>query len=241
VGTRPWSDDGERRRPLISGVGATAVLVLVLLVAGIVVAGCGKADPDRSAPVFTVAPLAVDGRPTGHTGIWFDVEPVDPVERLVYESQRFIGEPVRLRPLGDRAVFSFWEDMPDPCHPEVMRRMEELGLWTVKGTEAGYREVSCVVGGIRTGGSAGSEGLLKWGIMESSLLPDMRAVRNGYGGSVLVSRSGGTDDAYRCVAGYETSDDSYVTASFENSTRPGSCAIAACLLQIVLNVEGPLW
>lgn len=67
-------------------------------------------------------------QPEGHTGIWFETMPSDPLEKLVYESQRFVGDPVELEPLGDKALMPQWADMPDPCHPEVMRRMGKLGF-----------------------------------------------------------------------------------------------------------------
>jgi hypothetical protein len=39
--TRLSPDDRDAGRPLASGLWATALLVLVLLIAGIVIAGCG--------------------------------------------------------------------------------------------------------------------------------------------------------------------------------------------------------
>lgn len=86
----------------------------------------GTVEGGPAEPVVTE-----DGRmlqPEGHTGLWFESEPSDPLEKLVYRSQRFVGQPVTLEPLGDRALLPQWEDMPDPCHPEVLRRMEELGV-----------------------------------------------------------------------------------------------------------------
>ena len=40
MGTRLPSDDRDAGRPLVSGMWATVTLVLVLLIAGIVIAGC---------------------------------------------------------------------------------------------------------------------------------------------------------------------------------------------------------
>ncbi|MGJ0182751.1 hypothetical protein [Corynebacterium glyciniphilum] len=82
-------------------------------------------------------------QPAGHTGIWFETEPDDPLEKLVYESQRFVGQPVALEPIGERALLPQWEDMPDPCHPEVIRRMEELGVEVVDTGAIGAGIVAC--------------------------------------------------------------------------------------------------
>lgn len=70
-------------------------------------------------------------QPNGHQGIWFETAPGDPLGKLVYEAQRFVGDPVELELLGDRALMPEWADMPDPCSAEVMLRMGELGLASI--------------------------------------------------------------------------------------------------------------
>ena len=42
-------------------------------------------------------------QPAGHVGIWFETEPSDPLDRLVWKSQQFVGQPLELEPLGENA------------------------------------------------------------------------------------------------------------------------------------------
>ncbi|MGV0867746.1 hypothetical protein [Corynebacterium kalidii] len=163
-------DDGSHRLLVVPC--ALVVLVLVLMVTACSSAGgdpgqgegasvtgsqAGGADAggtESVAPgrgnvaqgVIAEPVVAEDGRmlqPEGHTGLWFETEPADPLEKLVYESQRFVGQPVALEPIGDRALLPRWEDMPDPCHPEVFRRMGELGVEVIVDTEVGTGLTLC--------------------------------------------------------------------------------------------------
>jgi hypothetical protein len=163
-------DDGSHRLLVVPC--ALVVLVLVLMVTACSSAGgdpgqgegasvtgsqAGGADAggtESVAPgrgnvaqgVIAEPVVAEDGRmlqPEGHTGLWFETEPADPLEKLVYESQRFVGQPVALEPIGDRALLPRWEDMPDPCHPEVFRRMGELGVEVIVDDDIGLGYAHC--------------------------------------------------------------------------------------------------
>lgn len=156
-------DDGSHRLLVVPC--ALVVLVLVLMVTACSSvgerAGAGESSGEEEWPTAAAAappvgegvdePVVVvteDGRmiqPTGHTGLWFETEPADPLEKLVYESQRFVGHPVALEPIGERALLPQWEDMPDPCHPEVIRRMEELGFEVLERGEVGPGQVQCAM------------------------------------------------------------------------------------------------
>lgn len=151
-------DDGSHRLLVVPC--ALVVLVLVLMVTacssvGDEVSAGGSSGEERPTATAAAPPVGEgvgepvvteDGRmiqPTGHTGLWFETEPPDPLEKLVYESQRFVGHPVALEPIGERALLPQWEDMPDPCHPEVIRRMEELGFEVAVETELGAGLALC--------------------------------------------------------------------------------------------------
>jgi hypothetical protein len=146
-------DDGSHRLLVVPCV--LVVLVLVLMVTACSRAGGADAvrhesvEPDRTdaaGGVIAEPVVTEDGRmiqPEGHTGLWFETEPSDPLEKLVYESQRFVGQPVALEPIGERALLPQWEDMPDPCHPEVLRRMEDLGVEVVDSSAVGAGVVTC--------------------------------------------------------------------------------------------------
>lgn len=91
-------------------------------------AGEGEAALDG---VIAEPEVTDDGRmiqPVGHTGLWFETRPLDPMENLVYKSQRFVGQPVILEPLGERALMPQWADIPEPCHPEIENRIAQIGL-----------------------------------------------------------------------------------------------------------------
>ncbi|MGP5929075.1 hypothetical protein [Corynebacterium glyciniphilum] len=153
-------DDGSHRLLVVPC--ALVVLVLVLMVTACSAvrdeAGAGG-SAGKEWPAETAATQPAEGRvaepvvtedgrmiqPAGHTGIWFETEPDDPLEKLVYESQRFVGQPVALEPIGERALLPQWEDMPDPCHPEVIRRMEELGFEALERGEVGPGQVQCAM------------------------------------------------------------------------------------------------
>lgn len=120
---------GRRRgrwKPLVA-----APLVGVLLAAG----GCSSEGGDDSDVEDVAAASSVDpdtpvevpvttedGRmlqPAGHVGIWFETEPSDPLDRLVWKSQQFVGQPLELEPLGDAARTPESVDLPNVCVPEV--------------------------------------------------------------------------------------------------------------------------
>lgn len=151
-------DDGSHRLLVVPC--ALVVLVLVLMVTACSSVGdevsaggsSGEEQPNATAAAQPVGEgvdepvVTEDGRmiqPAGHRGLWFETEPSDPLERLVYESQRFVGQPVALEPIGERALLPQWEDMPDPCHPEVIRRMEELGIEVVDAGAISAGIVAC--------------------------------------------------------------------------------------------------
>ncbi|MDN5683066.1 hypothetical protein [Corynebacterium glyciniphilum] len=171
-------DDGSHRLLVVPC--ALVVLVLVLMVTACSSvgerAGAGESSGEEEWPTAAAAAPPVgegvdepvvteDGRmiqPTGHTGLWFETEPADPLEKLVYESQRFVGHPVALEPIGERALLPQWEDMPDPCHPEVIRRMEELGVDIFEDDDVSYGYAQCA--GFKLSIKPSSNISFEWGV-----------------------------------------------------------------------------
>ena len=66
-------------------------------------------------------------RPEGFDGIWFEKEPYGRREHVVWESQRFVGEPVDIPKLKQGQVKGDFVGLPDICGPVVRERMAELG------------------------------------------------------------------------------------------------------------------
>ena len=163
---------GRRRgrwKPLVA-----APLVGVLLAAG----GCSSEGGDDSDVEDVAAASSVDpdtpvevpvttedGRmlqPAGHVGIWFETEPSDPLDRLVWKSQQFVGQPLELEPLGDAARTPESVDLPNVCVPEVFDRLETLGMEKGAAPDIGLDYVVCAISGSHSDSSARHVGFL-WG------------------------------------------------------------------------------
>ena len=61
-------------------------------------------------------------------GIWFDEEPQDPLEKLVFASQRFLDEPLQLRPIEGEGVDPAFVGKPDICDPQAAERLASIGI-----------------------------------------------------------------------------------------------------------------
>lgn len=263
------ADDGSHRLLIVPCVVVVLVLVL-LVTACSAVSGAGDrdaADPSgvaggaaggsagedaeevpggsdgEGAGEIAEPVMAGDGRmiqPEGHTGLWFETEPADPLERLVYESQRFIGQPVTLEPIGDRALLPEWEDMPDPCHPEVLRRMGELGLEIDIEVAVGPGAVLCPVFGSAGLGSEIFSEVFEWGIVEDpSLYSDPREKDlipihgyHRYGGGLEESVLGCAAASINIIDGYSAI--ATIASQHENS----ECQKSVMVLQLSINSLG---
>jgi hypothetical protein len=247
-------DDGSHRLLVVPC--ALVVLVLVLMVTACSSVGdeasAGRSSGEEQPNATAAAPpvgegvdepvVTEDGRmiqPTGHTGIWFETEPPDPLEKLVFESQRFVGHPVALEPIGERALLPQWEDMPDPCHPEVIRRMEELGFETST-DDVGHGYAHC--SGIGSYGFGDSLKIIsfEWGFVGSieefsSQTVDHDDHLDGFG-----SVSGGEmADIVGCIGVFDSPSMEYsYTSMYMNGTGVGTCSEALDSLQIAINANG---
>ncbi|MEJ6548221.1 hypothetical protein PQI66_01520 [Corynebacterium sp. USCH3] len=252
-------DDGSHRLLIVPC--ALVVLVLVLMVTacstvdgqsggGGGVAAVADVDGTDDVPdggessdggALAEPEITEDGRmlqPDGHVGIWFETEPTDSLEKLVYESQRYVGQPVMLEPIGDRALMPQWEDMPDPCHPEVMRRMGELGFEVVDSGTLGFGLAMC---GVMTSAEGASTGFgLELGFVE-----DTSVYSGGSGKSSsdevpyeLIETSGDLS-GLGCVAILSNVVNGYsAMASMSSFGSFDDCGYSAFAIQIVINGSG---
>lgn len=246
-------DDGSHRLLVVPC--ALVVLVLVLMITACSTVGDeanagGSSGEERSTEVAADPPVGEevgepvvtgDGRmirPTGHTGLWFETEPADPLEKLVYESQRFVGHPVALEPIGERALLPQWEDMPDPCHPEVIRRMEELGFEVAVETELGAGLALC---GLISDGSVEkysfgfeigfAEMMYPYG--EFHMVPSERVV--GFGHAVPPEHN----SFIGCVGFFEGGRADYAAVATSSVTSGSDdCDSSLSSLQLGLNIMG---
>lgn len=249
-------DDGSHRLLVVPC--ALVVLVLVLMVTACSTVGDeanagGSSGEERSTEVAADPPVGEevgepvvteDGRmirPTGHTGLWFETEPADPLEKLVYESQRFVGHPVALEPIGERALLPQWEDMPDPCHPEVIRRMEELGFETLERGEVGPGQVQCaVVPGTGELPMALSVRGIIWAVDSNfeELIYPVVVTSDLVSGYEIVAE-GPFSEVAGCVAIDRLQDSRFsLRATHASGEREGGCNQSTSSLQVIINSLG---
>ncbi len=134
-GRRP----GRYRPTVMAAAAATAGAALL-------VSGCTGGGDDRAAGQSDAAAAVTEEGvppPPGHVGLWFGTEPWGPLDHLVWASQRYIGDPVAVPPVGDRAKGPEARDLPDVCDQRVVDRMVELGLRAGADPEIGTNFVLC--------------------------------------------------------------------------------------------------
>ena len=185
------------------------------------------------------AEVTEDGRmlqPNGHQGIWFETAPGDPLGKLVYESQRFVGDPVELELLGDRALMPEWADMPDLCTGEVLDRLKELGIMEAAPSVPGLGIVPC--GGIGNVDPFNPERgvAVDWGTMNDL---------SGFEDGKMVDTDGEDElvNIYTEVLGCtsfmpSSGQDLYIYSSLNNISGGHGCGRSSLFLQVVLNAIG---
>ena len=186
------------------------------------------------------AEVTEDGRmlqPNGHQGIWFETAPGDPLGKLVYESQRFVGDPVELELLGDRALMPEWADMPDLCTGEILERLKALGFREVDPAAIGTGVVACGGIGEFNPSSIRKLGDVNWGTVAglSAYGEGTRVENVGRSDFVAIDMSG----AIGCNSFVSSaSDEFYFYSSTGGSGGEYGCQRASSLLQALLNVIG---
>ena len=157
---------------------------------------------DQDAPV-EVPVTTEDGRmlqPAGHVGIWFETEPSDPLDRLVWKSQRFVGQPLELEPLGDAAWSPAGAELPNLCSPEVEERIEEIGMSWGTGADFGPEYVLCSAFGEATDASIRNYRFL-WGVgVSADSFLGQDGVPSLEESGVQVLDNGGYSERVGCIA-----------------------------------------
>ena len=200
----------------------------------------GVDDGDGDAQPVLPAEITDGGRmlqPAGHNGIWFETAPGDPLGKLVYESQRFVGDPVELELLGDRALMPEWVDMPDLCMGEVLDRLKELGLRESHPTAIGAGIASCAgVAAINPDG-IGHLGDINWGTVA-----DLSAYDEGIRVNVRFRDDFVSVDMLEPIGCFSfvpsVAKDLYIYSSTWGSGGERGCAQSASLLQALVNITG---
>lgn len=260
--TRTWSVSGRRLmwgqvsgcrgrprgrwKPLLA-----APLVGILFASnGCSSSGSGDADVEDAAAASSVdADVAVevpvtteDGRmlqPAGHVGIWFETEPRDPLDRLVWKSQQFVGQPLELEPLGDKARTQESADLPNVCAPEVFERLEVLGIKKGTAPDVGLGYILCAASGAASESSIRSVGFM-WG---SDTSPDKFLGTDGVSSldesGIGVVVQGGFSEIAGCIAFREFDDRNLTLFSWPDSlSSSADCSEALREYQIVHNSVG---
>ena len=200
----------------------------------------GVDERDGDAQSVLPAEITDGGRmlqPAGHNGIWFETAPGDPLGKLVYESQRFVGDPVELELLGDRALMPEWADMPDLCTGEILERLKALGFREVDSAAIGTGVVACGGIGEFNPSSIRKLGDVNWGTVAglSAYGEGTRVENVGRSDFVAIDMSG----AIGCNSFVSSaSDEFYFYSSAWGSGGEYGCQRASSLLQALLNVIG---
>lgn len=240
---------GRRRgrwKPLVA-----APLVGVLLAAG----GCSSEGGDDSDVEDVAAASSVDpdtpveipvttedGRmlqPAGHVGIWFETEPGDPLDRLVWESQQFVGQPLELEPLGDAAWSTAGAYLPDVCDSVVVERMGQIELEKAVDRDFGPEYVLCGASGNLSDSSVRNTGFL-WGLGTSAhSFIGKDGVSSLDDSGIEVLGRGGYSERVGCIAFRNSSDNSRTLFAYSYGIDPTvECSESISRYQIVQNVLG---
>jgi hypothetical protein len=230
-GRRP----GRYRPTVMAATAATAGAALL-------VSGCTGGGEDQAAGQSDAAAAVTEEGippPPGHVGLWFGTEPWGPLDHLVWASQRYIGDPVAVPPVGDRAKGPEARDLPDVCDQRVVDRMVELGLRAGADPSAGHSYRQCsVLGDFANKGLRGVQ--FYWGsLSEVSILSDERL--NGdpdeSGTETLVT--GPISEQFGCVGLRRPfSEHGAVFAYFGTIADYGECRDVRKIIQIVFNTLG---
>lgn len=235
-----------RWRPLM----AAPLVGALVMVGGCSSSGGGDADVEDLAAASSVDPDASvevpvtteDGRmlqPAGHVGIWFETEPSDPLDRLVWKSQQFVGQPLELEPLGDAAWSSAGAELPDLCDSEVFARVETLGMKRGDQSDFGPEFKVCSAFGVGVNASIRDIGLV-WGAATAAdpfLGEDGVPTRDDSGIDVLDQ--GGYSDLVGCVAFRSVKSDGVTLFAYSDKEIPTvECDEAIAEYQIIQNSIG---
>lgn len=227
------------------------MLTVLLVVCGYVGGGCSGEVAEKGSAVTTPADrntgIAIpvhtkDGKmlqPAGHTGLWFEREPEDPLDHLVWVSQRYVGLTIPVEPLGDRAWSPGGAHLPDVCAPAVVDRMVEMGFTEANKHDIGPEFVQCSVFEKPGGSRIGDIGFL-WGSSKSIEVISKNEViegPDGWGNEFIVR--GGLAEYFGCVAFRRSfSESGGVIAHQAGTINKASCLKAMRILQVIYNVLG---
>lgn len=230
-GRRP----GRYRPTVMAAAAATAGAALL-------VSGCAGGGDDRAAGQSdATAAVTEEGipPPPGHVGLWFGTEPWGPLDHLVWASQRYIGDPVAVPPVGDRAKGPEARDLPDVCDQRVVDRMVELGLRAGADPAVGYGLIQCSVFGSPENPDTRPIGFF-WGSRGS--ISDL-----SYNGEVISSnnryfeavKDGVLTEDFGCVVAHRQKSSRHAIFSYsDGSSDYRSCEDIKKTTQVVVNVLG---
>lgn len=183
-----------------------------------------------------------DGRmlqPAGHSGLWFETEPEDPLDHLVWESQRYVGSPVPVRQLGEDAGSPEGAHLPDVCAPEVVQRMVDLGFRVGSERDVGADFVQCSVFGPAANETTGGIGFF-WGShasLDTMSQGNVTAGPDEWGYEFL--EEGKLASQFGCVAlDRHKSDDYVVFTYFDGVGGWKECPTTLRIMQTIVNSSG---
>lgn len=227
---------GRHRRPTT----LAAAVAVSLLISGCTGSGDDSPVTDRASPsVGSTKETEGIPRPPGHEGLWFGTEPKLPLDHLVWASQRYVGDPVVVPAVGDRAKGPEAKDLPDVCDPRVVDRLVELGLRAGAEPDGGYKYVQCSVLGEFGDRDLGGMHFYWGSAADVSMLSDRGTDGAPDDSGTETLSTGEISDQFGCVGIRRTlSENGAVFAYFGNIADYSNCNDATKIVQIVFNTLG---
>jgi hypothetical protein len=213
--------------------------LVIAATASMLISACTDGGGDSATA--DVVSSSVEGipRPPGHEGLWYGTEPRLPLDHLVWASQRYIGDPVAVPTVGDRAKGPEARDLPDVCDSQVVGRLVDLGLQAGAEPDAGHRYVQCsVLSDYTHPGLRGIDFL--WGaVADADILSGQVSDDVSDANGIYLLETGPIAEEYGCVAiQHPFSDEGAVFTYFGSLADYDECDDVAKIMQVIFNILG---
>lgn len=184
-------------------------------------------------------------RPADFEGIWFEEEPEDRREHVVWKSQEFVGRPIDLPRISAEKGRGPFVGLPDICSPVVKKRMAKLGYEAGEFSDfSGHGSFSCAFADHRVPGEKRYDvTVFKWMVPHEHLVPAEGLSKYGepVGGSIVALRSGAV--GHSCIAQGDRGFGQvhlFVNAGFDltKTTREDACKGSQLHWQLLNNILG---
>lgn len=169
--------------------------------------------------------------------IWFDEEPRDPLEKLVYASQRFVDKPLQLRTIeAGEGIHPNFIGKPDICDPQAAERLLSIGLvWS--NTTPIHMDSTVYYCSYHLYDGKNMEGVISLNLAN---FPLEKHITKDFGSNLFEVNGGG--DELSCIGVFATSDNQYMYAMYGDSRISNyegtTCKDVSLARQLFMNIQG---